>query len=67
MAVEFQVAAMLSISVARDAQLASLMEQKGGAVLMRARRLDSQPAKQPKKPKHFEVYKSKRRRLMAEG
>jgi hypothetical protein len=42
MAVEFQVAAMLSISVARDAQLASLMEQKGEQFLMRARRLDSQ-------------------------
>jgi hypothetical protein len=41
-AVEFQVAAMLAISVARDAQLASLMEQKGELQMSRARRLDSQ-------------------------
>jgi len=41
-AVEFQVAAMLAISVARDAQLASMMEQKGELQMSRARRLDSQ-------------------------
>jgi hypothetical protein len=41
-AVEFQVAAMLAVSVARDAQLASMMEQKGELQMSRARRLDSQ-------------------------
>ena len=41
-AVEFQVAAMLAVSVARDAQLASMMEQKGEIQMSRARRLDSQ-------------------------
>lgn len=41
-AVELQVAAMLAISVARDSQLASLMEQKGELQMSRARRLDSQ-------------------------
>ena len=41
-AVEFQVAAMLAVSVARDAQLASMMEQRGELQMSRARRLDSQ-------------------------
>ena len=41
-AVECQVAAMLAVSVARDAQLASMMEQKGELQMSRARRLDSQ-------------------------
>jgi len=41
-AVEFQVTAMLAVSVARDAQLASMMEQKGELQMSRARRLDSQ-------------------------
>jgi len=33
---------MLAVSVARDAQLASMMEQKGELQMSRARRLDSQ-------------------------
>ena len=41
-AVEFSMAAILAVSVARDAQLASLMEQKANIYMMQARRLDSQ-------------------------
>lgn len=41
-AVEFTMAAVLATSVARDAQLASLMEQKASLFMMQARRLDSQ-------------------------
>jgi hypothetical protein len=41
-AVEFSMAALLSTSIARDASLASLMEQKAGMYMMQARRLDSQ-------------------------
>lgn len=41
-AVEFAMAGVLAISVARDAQLASLMEQKANLYMMQARRLDSQ-------------------------
>jgi hypothetical protein len=41
-AVEFSMAAILAVSVARDAQLASLMEQKANLYMMQARRLDSQ-------------------------
>ena len=41
-AVEFSMAALLAVSVARDAQLASLMEQKANLYMMQARRLDSQ-------------------------
>jgi hypothetical protein len=41
-AVEFSMASVLAVSVARDAQLASLFEQKASMYLMQARRLDSQ-------------------------
>ena len=41
-AVEFSMAAILAISIARDASLASLMEQKANVYMMQARRLDSQ-------------------------
>jgi hypothetical protein len=41
-AVEFSMAAILAVSVARDSQLASLMEQKANLYMMQARRLDSQ-------------------------
>ena len=41
-AVEFSMAALLAVSVARDASLASLMEQKANVYMMQARRLDSQ-------------------------
>lgn len=41
-AVEFSMAAILAVSVARDAQLASLFEQKASIYMMQARRLDSQ-------------------------
>ena len=41
-AVEFSMAALLAVSVARDSQLASLMEQKANLYMMQARRLDSQ-------------------------
>jgi hypothetical protein len=41
-AVEFTMAAVLAVSVARDPQLASLMEQKASLFMMQARRLDSQ-------------------------
>jgi hypothetical protein len=41
-AVEFSMAAILAVSVARDPQLASLMEQKANLYMMQARRLDSQ-------------------------
>lgn len=41
-AVEFAMAGILAVSVARDAQLASLMEQKSNIYMMQARRLDSQ-------------------------
>lgn len=40
--VEFSMAAVLAISVARDAQLSSLLEQKANVYMMQARRLDSQ-------------------------
>lgn len=40
--VELQVAAMLAISVARDASLAQMLEQKAERQMMKARRLDSQ-------------------------
>jgi hypothetical protein len=40
--VEFSMAAILAVSVARDPQLASLMEQKSNLYMMQARRLDSQ-------------------------
>ena len=42
LAVEFQVASMLSISIARDASLASLMDQQAERQMIKARRLDSQ-------------------------
>jgi len=42
LAVEFQVAAMLSISVARDASLGSMMDQQAERQMIKARRLDSQ-------------------------
>lgn len=42
LAVEFQVAAMLSVSIARDASLASLMDQQAERQMIKARRLDSQ-------------------------
>lgn len=41
-AVEFQVAAVMAISVARDPQMASMLEQKANILTMQARRLDSQ-------------------------
>jgi hypothetical protein len=41
-AVEFAMAGVLAISVARDPQLAGLMEQKANLYMMQARRLDSQ-------------------------
>lgn len=41
-AVEFTMAGILAVSVARDSQLASLMEQKANIFMMQARRLDSQ-------------------------
>lgn len=41
-AVEFAMAGVLAVSVARDAQLASLMEQKANIAMMQAHRLDSQ-------------------------
>lgn len=41
-AVEFAMSAVLAVSVARDPQLASLMEQKANIYMMQARRLDSQ-------------------------
>ncbi len=41
-AVEFSMAAVLAISVARDASLGGLMEQKANLYMMQARRLDSQ-------------------------
>lgn len=41
-AVEFTMAGILAVSVARDSQLASLMEQKANMFMMQARRLDSQ-------------------------
>lgn len=42
LAVELQVASMLSISVARDSSLAQMLEQKAERHMMKARRLDSQ-------------------------
>ena len=42
LAVEFQVAAMLSISIARDPSLAQMMDQQGERQMIKARRLDSQ-------------------------
>jgi len=42
LAVEFQVAAMLSISIARDASLGSMMDQQAERQMIKARRLDSQ-------------------------
>ena len=41
-AVEYMMAAVLAVSVARDAQLASLMEQKADIQMRQARRLHSQ-------------------------
>lgn len=41
-AVEYMMAAVLAVSVARDAQLASLMEQKADLQMRQARRLHSQ-------------------------
>lgn len=41
-AVEYAMAAVLAVSVARDAQLSSLMEQKASYHMIQARRLDSQ-------------------------
>lgn len=41
-AVEFSMASVLAVSVARDAQLAALFDQKASIYLMQARRLDSQ-------------------------
>ena len=42
LAVEFQVAAMLSVSIARDATLGSMMDQQAERQMIKARRLDSQ-------------------------
>ena len=41
-AVEFMMAAVFAVSVARDASLANMMEQKGDIQMAKARRLDSQ-------------------------
>ena len=41
-AVEYQMAALMAISVARDSALASMFEQKAAQEIFRARRLDSQ-------------------------
>jgi len=41
-AVEYMMAAVLSISIARDAQLAGMMEQKAALLMAQARRLHSQ-------------------------
>lgn len=41
-AVEFSMASVLAVSVARDLQMSELMEQKGGRQMMLARRLESQ-------------------------
>lgn len=41
-AVEYMVAAMFAVSIARDSQLSSLMEQKANLHMIQARRLDSQ-------------------------
>jgi hypothetical protein len=42
LAVEFQVAAMLAISVARDPSLATMLDQQAERQMIKARRLDSQ-------------------------
>ncbi len=42
LAVELQVASMLAVSVARDANLAQMLEQKADRQMSKARRLDSQ-------------------------
>lgn len=42
MAVQFQVASVLALSVARDASLATAMESQGERQMIKARRLDSQ-------------------------
>jgi len=42
LAVEFQVASMLAISIARDANLAQMMDQQAERQMIKARRLDSQ-------------------------
>lgn len=42
LAVELQIAAMLAVSVARDASLAQMLEQKADRQMTKARRLDSQ-------------------------
>tara|TARA_R110002153_G_scaffold143479_1_gene294601 strand:- start:103 stop:681 length:579 start_codon:yes stop_codon:yes gene_type:complete len=42
LAVEFQVASMLAISVARDSSLAQMLDQQGERQMIKARRLDSQ-------------------------
>jgi len=42
LAVELQVASMLAVSVARDASLAQMLEQKADRQMTKARRLDSQ-------------------------
>ena len=41
-AIEFTLAGSFAISLARDAQLAQLMEQKAGSLFMKARNIDSQ-------------------------
>ena len=41
-AVEYSMAAVMALSVARDGQLAQLMEQKAAMLMSQARRLDSQ-------------------------
>jgi hypothetical protein len=40
--VEFSMSALLAVSIARDAQLSSMLEQKASVYMMQARRLDSQ-------------------------
>lgn len=40
--VEFSMSALLAVSIARDAQLSSMLDQKASVFMMQARRLDSQ-------------------------
>lgn len=40
--VEFSMSALLAVSIARDAQLSSMLDQKASVYMMQARRLDSQ-------------------------
>jgi hypothetical protein len=42
MAVEYELAAVFAVALARDAGLSSLMEQKGQMAMIKARNLDAQ-------------------------